>query len=82
MNNKYLIKSDGKESSTDNIAEAEKLLGAYRTEFQFPGNSPERFDFYIEAEIDYVSALEIDLPGRSLWNYFIPSKKIQNIRLK
>ena len=83
LENRYHCSINGKRTVLSGKDAAFRLVEAYSTVFDLPDLLPEHsVNFYIEASINYASALEIDIPDNALWDYYIPNKKIRNCTIK
>lgn len=82
LEKKFQCRVDSVFMLVDNKKDAYRMIEQY--EVRIPGRKARagvRTDIYIEASIHYSSALQVDVPDNVLWEYYIPNKKIRNIRL-
>lgn len=73
----YILNLDGIFYRTGTRRDAYKRIGLYRAVFQYQTTSNVSFkDCYIDASIEYVSALKPDIPATALWEYYMPYIKV------
>ena len=83
LENNYLCTSDHQQSTVADKDAAFRHIKAYSAEIALPDSLTDHtIDFYIEASIAYASALEIAIPDNTLWDYYIPNRKIRNCPIK
>jgi hypothetical protein len=82
LEKEYLCVVDGESMKVKDENSAYRLMENYRIRIpRRKAGAAKRMDLYIEASIDYSSSLQVDVPDNMLWEYYIPNKKIRNIRL-
>lgn len=83
LENMYRCTIDNKKYSIVHKEDAYKHIQDYHISIDYaPAISGKKIIFYIEAAINYSSSLQMEIPDNALWDYYIPHKKIRNIRIK
>ncbi|MDH5682689.1 MAG: hypothetical protein OEZ36_13950 [Spirochaetota bacterium] len=82
LKEEYLVTKGGKRWIGKDKNIAYKKFSSYKTRFRQPFKDGSFIvNFYIEAHISYKSKLELEFSGAALWDHFIPSKSIKQIKL-
>lgn len=75
----YLVRTPAASITVPELSSVDKVISEYRVELPWKGMKPETVDAYIEADIAYDSALNLDISGPALWDFYIPSRKIRGL---
>lgn len=75
----YVVRTPQETATVLELSSVNKIISEFQLEIPLKGFKFKSMDAYLDADISYDSALNLDISGPALWDFHIPSRKIRGL---